>query len=209
MRVFGYEFKNESLIEEALTTPSYRMIAPKAKDNQRLEFLGDAVLEAVVSEELFKAKSEAKEGELTVARAERVSTAALCKVALAEGLRSMLKQGPSAAPLADNSKVFADAVEAVIGAIYLDGGLEAVRTAILSFNPPPSIPNPKGDLQIKAQAMTPPRHPVYTLIKTEGKAHDPRFTVKVEVEGLGEAVRAARTRKEAEASAALALLDRI
>ncbi len=214
MQLFGYEFKSEALAIEAITTPSYRMVDPKVKDNQRLEFLGDAVLELIVSEALFQAQPNAKEGELTIVRASKVSAAALCNVAVEAGLKEILKLSPSSASLPDNSKIFADAVEAIIGAIYLDGGMDAAREVVEELVVGGScscrvvgVGNFKGELQIKAQAMRPPRHPVYTLIKMEGKAHDPRFTVKVEVDGLGEATATACTRKAAESAAAHMLLE--
>ena len=76
----------------------------------------------------------------------------------------------------------------------------------LALSPEAGTDNPKGDLQVRAQGMTPPRHPVYTLVKTAGTAHAPVFTVKVEVEGLGEATAEAGSRKAAEQLAAAKLL---
>ena len=212
MEIFGYEFRDDALLEEALTTPAYRMVAPGARDNQRLEFLGDAVLGLLAADRLYSECPDASEGELTVKRSGLVSAAALCAAAERLGLSSRLRRNKGAAPLAKGSKTCADAVEAVLGAAWLDGGLDAARRvfAALSLNEAPApawAGNPKGELQMRAQAMTPPRHPVYELVRTAGRAHEPVFTVKVSVDGMGEATAEAGSHKEAEALAAARLLS--
>ena len=209
--IFGYAFANAALLEEALTTPAYRMEKPDARDNQRLEFLGDAVLELLATDRLIAEGGDEREGRLSVRRTHMVSTAALCEAAMRHGLRERLRRNRGAAELPENSKTLADAVEAVIGAAWLDGGLEAAKTVFAALGlkaegSARSGVNPKGDLQIKAQAMTPPRHPEYELLGVSGKAHAPTFTVKVSVDGLGEAVASAHNRKEAETLAAAQLL---
>ena len=212
MEMFGYRFKNEALLEEALTTPSCRMENPKAHDNQRLEFLGDAILGLLSAERVFEEFPKDPEGSLTVRRAHMVSSSALCAAAARLGLAERLKRNRHAEALPDNSKTLADAVEAVLGAAYLDGGMDAARRvfAALGLTANAGLPewaaNPKGELQVRTQAMKPPRHPEYELVKTEGPAHAPRFTVRVAVDGLGEATAAASTRKEAESLAASQLL---
>ena len=212
MEIFGYSFTNEALLEEALTTPSYRMDVPDAADNQRLEFLGDAVLGLLSAERLFTEFPKEAEGPLTVRRTHLVSAAALCKAAGRLGLAERLKRNKGAAELPPNAKTLADAVEAVIGAAYLDGGFEAARQIFAALQLTDRAAenewcdNPKGELQVRAQAMKPPRHPSYELLKTEGKAHEPVFTVRVTVEGWGSTTAAARTHKEAEAQAAARLL---
>ena len=211
--IFGYEFRNRALLDEALTTPSYRMSCPEARDNQRLEFLGDAVLGLLSAERLYGKCPRDSEGSLTVKRTHMVSSAALCDVAARHGLASMLRRNKGADDLPKNAKTLADAVEAVIGAAYLDGGLDAARTVFDALDLPAHAAggewggNPKGELQIRAQSMTPVRHPVYTLVKVAGKSHEPIFTMKVTVEGMGEGVASARSRKEAESLAAASLLE--
>ena len=215
MEIFGYEFQNEALLEEALTTPSYRMQHPDAKDNQRLEFLGDAVLGLMAAERLYAELPREHEGSLTIRRTHMVSAAALCAAAGRFGLAERLRRNKGAEPLPENSKTLADAIEAIIGAAYLDGGFAAAKTVFealaLTTNAESGewSVNPKGDLQIKTQAMKPPRHPEYTLLSTAGKAHEPIFTVKVSVEGVGEATAKAGNRKEAEQLAAADLLRRL
>ena len=215
MDIFGYTFRDETLLEEALTTPSYRMDRPDAKDNQRLEFLGDAVLGLLSAERVFAEFPDDPEGPLTVRRTHMVSSAALCEVAARVGLEERLRRNRGAAELPKNAKTLADAIEAIIGAAYLDGGFAAVKTVFeaLALNANAAEDewsgNPKGELQVRAQAMTPPRHPEYTLLGTAGKAHAPVFTVRVFVEGLGEATASAGNRKEAESLAASELLSNI
>lgn len=212
MELLGYRFQDESLAETALTTPACKIDVPDVVDNQRLEFLGDSILNFLAAERLYAAKPDEKEGPLTVRRTHMVSTAALCAAAADHGLLPLLKRNRGAAELPRNSKTLADAVEAVIGAAYLDGGMAAAdvvfETLGLSANAAMDewSENPKGELQELAQRMDPPRHPEYALLGVAGKAHEPVFTVKVSVEGVGEAVASARSRREAEAEAARALL---
>ena len=212
VEIFGYTFKNEALLEEALTTPSYRMDVPGAKDNQRLEFLGDAVLGMLAAERLYAEFPQEQEGPLTVRRTHLVSSAALCDAAGRLGLAARLRRNRCAAELPRNAKTLADAVEAIIGAAYLDGGFAAAKQVFealaLDANAAEGewSDNPKGELQVKAQAMKPPRHPVYELLETAGKAHEPVFTVRVTVDGMGAATASARSHKQAEALAAAKLL---
>ena len=210
--IFGYRFVNAALLEEALTTPSYRMQFPGARDNQRLEFLGDAVLGLMSAERLYAGFPQEDEGPLTVKRTHMVSAAALCEAAMRHGLRERLRRNRGAEELSPRSKTLADAVEAVIGAAYLDGGYDAAKKIFDALELPANAEiaewsgNPKGELQVRTQAMNPPRYPAYATVSVAGKAHEPVFTVKVTVEGVGEATGEARSRKEAEARAAAALL---
>jgi len=211
--IFGYTFRNPALLEEALTTPSYRMTSPGASDNQRLEFLGDAVLDFLAADRLYAEYPGDAEGPLTVKRTHMVSSAALCEAAARSGdLAGRLRRNKGASPLPQGAKVYADAVEAIIGAAWLDGGLEAAKRIFdaLKLSPSPKAAawddNPKGYLQTVSQAMTPPRHPEYTTVGISGKAHAPVFTIKVKVEGMGEATASSGSRKDAETAAAAALL---
>jgi ribonuclease III len=213
--IFGYRFVNGGLLEEALTTPSFRQTTPNARDNQRLEFLGDSVLQMLATDFVFAALPTASEGTMTNKRQHMVSSAALCEVADRHNLAPRLRRNTGATELPRNSKIFADAVEAIIGAAYLDGGFAAAE-AIFDFlkladnlSQDELEGNPRTVLQQRSQAMKPSRLPIYTLLKTEGTSNEPVFTVKVQVEGLGEAVGSARSRKEAETSAAETLLNMI
>jgi len=211
----GYEFRNPALLAEALTTPSFRMSEPTAHDNQRLEFLGDAVLGFLAADRLYAEFPDEAEGPLTVKRTHLVSSAALCAAAERLGLAAHLRRNRGAAELPRTSKTLADAIEAIIGAAWLDGGLAAAKAVFdaleLEVNAEAGAwsGNPKGDLQIKTQAMTPPRQPEYTLVRVAGKSHAPIFTVRVSVADVGEATASASSRKEAESRAAAELLKNL
>ena len=210
---FGHCFRDEALLEEALTTPSCHMDRPGVSDNQRLEFLGDAILGALAAECLFAEFPHDPEGSLTVKRTRMVSTAALCAAADRLGLAGFLLRNRGAEPLPKNAKTLADAMEAIVGAAYLDGGLEAAREVFDMYALVSEAAatdrwggNPKGELQIRAQAMTPQRMPEYEIVDVGGKPHEPVFSVRVRVEGVGEAVASARSHKAAESLAAAKLL---
>lgn len=211
--LFGYTFKNAILLEEALTTPSFRMTTPKASDNQRLEFLGDAVLGLLATDWLYENNPSLKEGELTGKRQHMVSTAALCEAVEGGDFISLLKRNKGAGELSPKSKTVADAVEAVIGAAWLDGGLEAAKTIFdnLSLTANSRFGeldgNPKSALQHLTQAMVPPRMPSYRLVKTTGTSNKPIFTVEVTVEGVGSAQGEGGSRREADSAAAMKLIE--
>lgn len=211
----GYAFKDAALLERALTTPACRMVDPKIKDNQRLEFLGDAVFGLLSADAVFKTFPDEQEGPLTVRRTHLVSGAALAAVAERIGLRTYLKRNAGAHDLPPGAKVLADAMEAVMGAVWLDGGLAAVQTVFAKLDLPFEgalnewSTNPKGCLQVKAQSLRPPRKPVYTVVKTEGSAHEPIVTVHVQVQDLGEAEATAISKSGAEIAAAAALLEKL
>ena len=211
----GYAFKDASLLETALTTPACRMDRPEVEDNQRLEFLGDAVFGLLSADAVFAAYPWEQEGPLTVRRTHLVSGAALADAAERIDLGASLRRNAGAAPLAPHAKVLADALEAVMGAVWLDGGLEAARQVFARLNLPIDEKlnewrtNPKGHLQVLAQAMTPSRHPVYTVDSVKGPSHAPVVTVTVTVEGVGQATATAGSQRQAEVDAAAALLSKV
>ena len=174
MELLGYRFENEELAETALTTPACKIDRPDVVDNQRLEFLGDSNLNFLAAERLYAAKPTEKEGSLTVRRTHMVSTAALCEAAVNNGLLPLLKRNRGAAEMPRNSKTLADAVEAIVGAAYLDGGMDAANTVFETLGVSANAAkdewseNPKGELQELAQRMDPPRHPVYELVGVAG-----------------------------------------
>ena len=210
--ILGYRFADAALLDEALTTPSFRMTTPGARDNQRLEFLGDAVLGLLATDWLYTHNPASKEGELTGNRQHMVSTAALCGAAAKAGLPALLKRNKGAKELPHNSKTIADAVEALIGAAWLDGGMAAARTIFdnLALTDNSSLGeldgNPKSALQHVTQALHPPRMPSYKLLNVAGTSDKPIFTVEVSVDGIGSACGVSGSRKNAEAQAAEKLL---
>ena len=214
-RKIGYAFKDVSLLETALTTPACRMDHPEVEDNQRLEFLGDAVFGLLSADAVFAAYPWEQEGALTVRRTHLVSGAALTAAAERIGLGDSLRRNAGAAPLAPHAKALADALEAIMGAVWLDGGLAAARTVFGKLELPIDEKlnewgaNPKGHLQVLAQAMKPSRHPVYTVNEVKGPSHAPTVTVTVSVPGLGKATATSGSQRQAEIDAASALLTEL
>lgn len=211
--IFGYEFKNKALLQEALVTGAYKIGHPESRDNQRLEFLGDSVLNFLVADELFKRYPDDGEGVLSAKRASIVSTKSLCRCAKDSNLADCLFLDVNSKKPSYDSKIYADAFEAIIGAAWLDGGFDAARTVLkssgLDFEKCGAIANYKGELQIFSQSLKKHACPAYSLLSVEGRAHEPVFTVEVRLEGFGSAVASGRSRKAAEASAAKKMLAQI
>lgn len=210
-----YAFRDPALLDRALTTPSCKMSDPSAVDNQRLEFLGDAVFGFLAADALYAAYPDEQEGRLTVRRTHLVSGAVLAEVAERIGLRAHLKRNVGAHELPPGAKVFADALEALLGAVWLDGGLTAARHVFerlglpMQDEPDEWRGNPKGFLQMRAQALRPSRKPFYEVLSMEGPSHAPVVTVRVTVDGLGAATATAGSKTAAEVAAAAALLSQL
>lgn len=211
-----YRFRDPALLEEALTHASMRHEARETpRDNQRLEFLGDAVLDLVLSEALYQRLPDRDEGVMTKLRTRLVSEGALAKMARNLGLGNFLKINRSAeiTGCRDRDSTLADALEALIGAVYLDGTLEAARAMILDVSgselqvvlAKPVDVNPKGELQELLQGLT-AITPAYAILREEGPAHERLFQAIVTWNGhrLGEGV--GPSKKEAEIAAAEAAL---
>ncbi len=204
----GYRFRDASLLEEALTHSSYAHEQGLDRWNERLEFLGDAVLELMVSEETFRRFPEAPEGALTRERARLVCEAALAPWGRLLKLDRALRVSRGLMGKV-SAAVVADAVEALIGALYLDGGLEVARQFLQNRPDPPqeeSSLDAKSRLQILCQERG--TMPVYELCGKEGPAHAPRFQCRLECCGLS-LIGKGPSRKRAEQNAAeqaLALL---
>lgn len=208
----GYQFRNQSLLAEALTHPSIGHETQRRHfDNQRLEFLGDAVLQLVITEQLFRQFAGEAEGQLTKLRSRLVSREALKRHALALDLGKflMLGRGEEASGGRQRSSTLADAFEALIGAIYLDSDLETarqfiVRTAAGDFEQikrQPTDVNPKGQLQEILQAIS-PSSPVYEVVSQSGPEHAKHFVVRALWEGISLGEGSGRSKKEAEIAAA-------
>lgn len=206
----GYEFKNPALLKEALTHSSY-VNGKNHHSNERLEFLGDSVLSVVVSKYLFENLTDSPEGQLTRLRASIVCEHALFpfaeKIKLGEEI--FLGKGEENTGGRHRRSILADAFEALIAAIYLDGGLEAARSFILPFIPPlESLRRGKlliGDYKTILQEIiqqNPEEKVVYELADESGAAHNRVFTSNVLLNGqiIGTGVGASK--KEAEQNAA-------
>jgi ribonuclease-3 len=203
------------LLLEALTHPSFAHEATGAADNQRLEFLGDAVLNFLVSEELFRLFPDAAEGTLTRTRAQIVSTEALGAYALGLGVRGAIRFGRGArhGRLAESSKVLADALEALLAAAYLERGIDAARRVALllvehglTSSPRAGARDPKSELQERVQARG-LRAPTYRVVERRGPAHESEFVVEALVDGQPVARGTGRSRRGAESAAARRALE--
>jgi ribonuclease-3 len=215
----GHRFRDENLLRLALTHPSVAHESGKEiEHNQRLEFLGDAVLGLVLSQNLYERFPENDEGELTQARAQLVNAKTLTERAqqLDLGAYLLLSRGEEMHGGRERASSLADAFEAVLGAIYLDGGLDAAREFTLREFAPAFgtlealalINNPKGQLQELLQAQS-PRAPEYRTISVSGPDHDRDFVVVVQHEGKELARGAGKSKKAAESDAALAALKKL
>jgi ribonuclease-3 len=207
----GYEPRDPKLFEAALTHSSV-----PGPNNERLEFLGDAVLSLVISRHLYQAFPKATEGDLSRLRSRVVSSEPLGKVAASLGLGEVLRLGPGELKSGGfrRESTLGDALEAVLGAVFLDGGLQAVEPLIARLFAPviASLPAPdtlkdaktrlQEYLQSRALAL-----PVYTLERAEGEPHAQTFTVRCEVAQLGLVTQGSgSSRRRAEQEAAERLL---
>jgi ribonuclease III len=205
--------------DEALTHRSYinergaRGGAPSPRDNQVLEFLGDAVLGLCVSEHLMAKYPDADEGALSRMRAALVKTEALADFGRRVGLGEAMTLGRGAVAAGDRNQpnVLADAVEALVAAAYLDGGLERARELVArvvgdrSDSAELSFRDPKSELQERVQARG-KRAPSYQLAASEGPDHDRWFEIDVLIDGNVVARGRGRSKKLAEQEAARAAL---
>jgi len=212
----GYKFRNSLLLAEALTHPSLAHETQRFHfDNQRLEFLGDAVLQLVITERLYREHATKAEGKLTKMRARLVSKEALHRYAvdLDLGRYLMMGKGEESTGGRNRAGALADAFEALIGAIYLDSDLESVRECVYRLTEPllqvvdePSIEtNPKGTLQETLQAIC-PRSPNYFIITESGPEHAKAFEAIVQWEGRELGRGRGGSKKQAETAAALEAL---
>lgn len=205
-----YRFKNQSLLVKALTHPSSTR-SQNLSEFERLEFLGDRVLGLVVAQMVFDKYPLEKEGDLAKRFAALVCREACLNVA--EMIHVSEYITASMIDLAPQSVVLADAVEALIGALYIDGGLDAAGAFINTYWPsllekdihPPK--DPKTALQELAQSESLNSIPIYEILDHSGPAHTPTFTVRVTVKGLGEAIGTGSSKRQAEQMAARILLE--
>jgi ribonuclease-3 len=208
----GHVFRDRALLERALTHSS---VGKGAADNERLEFLGDRVLALVIAETLLTREPDAEAGPLSKRLHTLVSRDACAEVGRALGVGPALRLpgGETRRGARDQARFLADACEALIGALYLDAGLDLAREAVLAawrgmIESPHDerSANPKSRLQEWAAAAG-RGAPTYRLVGREGPDHAPSFTVEVEIEGAA-ARASAGSRQAAEKAAALALLVR-
>jgi len=215
----GYVFRDEGLLRLALTHPSvaHEQGAP-SPHNQRLEFLGDAVLQLVLTRELYEKFPAFDEGPLTKARAKLVNRRTLADHAriLGLGAQMILSRGEEMHGGRERVSTLADTLEALLGAIFLDRGFEAAREFILrefsaafgQLNTLPLIDNPKGELQELLQARS-PEAPEYQVIATTGPDHDRVFECIVQHGNVELARGCGKSKKAAESDAARVALQKL
>ncbi len=210
----AYTFDNDALLQRALTHRS----AP-GPNNERLEFLGDAVLQLVISELVFEKTKDASEGQLSRLRATLVKDTTLAELAQAHGIGEhlILGSGEKKAGGHRRSSILADALEAIFGAVYLDSGLAGAREIIHTaygdrlheLPAAADLRDPKSRLQefLQGRKMA---LPDYTMQKVSGKAHKQSFDVACSIPELDAvAFGTGSTRRDAEQEAAMAMLEKI
>lgn len=211
----GHSFRSPELLEQALTHPSLTSRKNAGAPYERLEFLGDRVLGLIIASWLYAQFPTSDEGDLAKRHAALVNRDALRAVAdeieLAKYLR--LARGEEASAARKNLATLPDATEALIGALYLDGGLEAAEQFIrrywqkdVAIAEAPA--DPKTSLQEWAQSLRLPL-PQYKVLEHSGPAHAPKFTVEASVKGQNPVTAIGNSKREAEKLAAKALLDQI
>lgn len=213
VRSLGHTFKTESLLRDALT---HRSVG--ANNNERLEFLGDSILSFVVTAELYHRFPECDEGELSRYRARLVKGETLAAAARLYHLGDYMRLGPGEMKSGgfDRDSILANAVEAIIGAIYLDSGLEDARRFVLQtlkdhfdvIGLSGSTKDPKTQLQEMMQGRHLPL-PEYSVVTVAGEAHSQTFTVTCRVHGFDEpTIGTGSSRRKAEQDAARKALDK-
>lgn len=203
-------FQNPLLLEQALTHPSCRR-RHKVNDFERLEFLGDRILGLIVAELLYRAFPKEPEGSLAKRSAALVNREVCSEVAQEIGLDQHLKV--VGAELGNKSSVMGDAMEALLGALYLDSGLETVQQYVepLWKKRLHAAPYPLTDYKSQLQEWSQKVHqeiPSYTILSATGPAHSPEFIIEVRV-GNYQAQASGQSRKQAEQEAARKLLETV
>lgn len=216
--ILGYRFSDQSLLEAALTHPSYAAEHPSARAYDRLEFLGDAVLGFIVAEEVFRTFPEEPEGDLTRRKHSIVSGTSLAAMASALGIEDLIRLGRGAEAGGERTRpsVLENALEALVGAVYLDGGLDAARGLVAHIRSAAPDPHSSaaGDVKSLLQQHTQAAFgtlPAYRIVQERGPAHARVFTAEVHVLdrllGAGEGASKQAAEKAAAAAALEALTE--
>ncbi len=216
-KTLGYVFEDKALLEQSLTHPSFLLnTRDQLKNNQRLEFLGDSVIQLVLTETLYDKFPKLREGKLTSMRSAYARGDYMAK--LARGLRLgdflLLKPKDRASGVADNDSALGDAFESLIGAVYLDCGWDKTRALILKLydnlektpQPKGGVANPKGKLQEKIQPIHGNHALRYETTDQVGDAHERIFEVTVYCNEDKLGTGKGRTKKEGAEKAALEAL---
>lgn len=214
----GYTFHDRSLLENALTHSSYanENRFKGCQSNERLEFLGDSVLGMVTADYLFRTHPDLPEGDLTRTRAALVCEESLVVVAEELGLGAYLHlgRGEEAGGGRQRPSIRADAVEAVLAAVYLDGGIGSARKIIQKYilsREVAGLTKPRDHKTALQELVQRESGQVlrYRLVREEGPDHDKRFFVEVDLNGSPVGAGSGRSKKEAEQMAAKAAIERL
>jgi len=219
MQKIGYEFKNEEYLEEALTHRSYSNETEKDRrfNNEKLEFLGDAVLELTISDWLFRQFPHFQEGQLTKLRAQIVCEDSLSLLSKECSLNEylLLGKGETLSGGREKPAILCDVFEAFIGALYLDKGVNEVQR-YLNLVVIPKIKNGRyeliTDFKTELQEYLQQNGPVhirYELVKEDGPSHDKIFTVQLIVDGKKYKTASGKTKKAAEQMAAKLTMEEL
>ena len=211
--LLGHQFAKPELLEEALCHPSLDHLRQGGRDYQRLEFLGDRVLGLIISTALYKDDAQADEGTLAVRFNNLVRRETVARVARLVGLGTHMRLGKSEDRQGGRDKpaILADVCEAVIGALYLDGGLPSAEAFVLKYwadfmaSTSEATKDPKTRLQELLQGRS-GKPPLYRVVEQEGPDHAPIFKVEVRADGHDPAEGQGNSRQEAEKAAAAAML---
>lgn len=214
VQLLGYRFGDPGLLAIALTHPSYAAEHPESEAYDRLEFLGDAVLGFLVADRMYREYPEEPEGDLTRRKHSVVSGESLAQAARTLGVADLLKlgRGADAAGERVRDSVLENALEALVGAVYLDGGLEPAAALVdrIVAAAPAGRTSTEGDPKSLLQQLTQARWgvlPRYRLVSTEGPPHDRRFTVEVSVMGTVQGRGEGTSKQAAEKAAAMMALE--
>jgi len=213
--LLGHNFSKKALLKEALTHPSCAESRKNVPFNyQRLEFLGDAVLSVVVAELLFELYPAENEGSLAKRHAALVCSESLANVARTLGIGEHIRMaaGEQGGGGRDSGSNLEDVLEALIGALYIDGGFDTVKRFILAQWQPlaRAVSEPPKDAKTSLQEWAQSRGqrlPLYTVVETTGPAHAPEFTIEVSLESRESASAKAASKRQAEQLAARELLQ--
>jgi ribonuclease-3 len=219
-KVLNYKFKNEALLQEALTHKSFSVEENRAQaHNERLEFLGDSILNFIIAEKLLKIFPEEQEGVLSKKRASLVNLNKLAEVAKAFKLDEYIQFGPGEIKQGNhlNGRIQGSCIEAIIGAIYLDGGLEECREWVLEqftkddfFSE--SSASYSTDYKSRLQELTQKYKlgtPLYELIFTTGPSHKPQFLISLKLNDSEKSRADGASKKNAEQKAAELYLNEL
>ncbi|NBR71238.1 MAG: ribonuclease III [Verrucomicrobia bacterium] len=214
----GHSFQNPDLLARALTHPSARTAPGATGDNQQLEFLGDAILQAALSDLLVATHPASSEGELTAMRASLANRLTLAELGRELGLSPFLRVGADAAreKIHESTGALADVWEAILGAIFLDAGYNPAKKwaaqvygdRLIQAKKLAEQANPKGQLQELLQSRNQPV-PVYDLVESVGPDHEKIFTIRVLLDGKEIGRGTGRSRKSAESTAATHALEQL